>query len=105
MASPCSTQYSGGGDDATSTGSAVLRISHGRMAGLSGKTLEAVIDLKKQTEIKQVGGSFLSCRSWIWMPDRVEFEVSIDGVTFTRIAEINPAFPVQEMDPDNEGIR
>ena len=38
-------------------------------------------------------------RSWIWMPDRIEFETSADGVNFTRVAEIKPGFPQQEMDP------
>jgi hypothetical protein len=31
------------------------------------------------------------------MPDRIEFETSTDGVSFTRVAEIKPAFPQQEM--------
>jgi hypothetical protein len=33
------------------------------------------------------------------MPDRIEFETSADGVNFTRVAEIQPAFPQQEMNP------
>ena len=36
---------------------------------------------------------------WIWMPDRIEFEVSADGVSFTPVAEIRPAFPQREMTP------
>ena len=33
------------------------------------------------------------------MPDRVEFEVSTDGVTFTRAAEIKPGFSQTDMTP------
>ena len=33
------------------------------------------------------------------MPDRVEFEVSTDGVNFLQVAEIKPGFPQLEMTP------
>jgi hypothetical protein len=33
------------------------------------------------------------------MPDRIEFEISNDGSSFTRVAEIKPGFPQQEMNP------
>ncbi len=47
-----------------------------------------------------VGGSFLQVVSpWIWMPDRIEFDVSNDGANFTRVAEIKPGFPQREMTP------
>ncbi len=101
IASPYSTQYTGGGGDAIVDGlRGTANFASGEWQGYQGKTFEAVIDLQKQTEIKEVGGSFLQvARSWIWMPDRVEFEVSTDDVTFTRVARIKPAFPVQEMNP------
>ena len=33
------------------------------------------------------------------MPDRIEFETSMDGVNFTRVAEIKPNFPQRDMTP------
>jgi hypothetical protein len=99
--SPYSSQYTGGGDDAIIDGlRGTANFASGEWQGYQGKTFEAVIDLQKSTEIRNVGGSFLqSARSWIWMPDRVEFEASMDGSTFTKIAEIKPGFPQQEMEP------
>jgi putative alpha-1,2-mannosidase len=99
LVSSFNTQYTGGGDDAIIDG---LRgnenFASGEWQGFQGKTFEAVIDLQRETEIKSVGGSFLqAARSWIWMPDRIEFEASSDGAKFTRIAEIKPGFPQQEM--------
>ena len=99
IVSPYSWQYTGGGDDAIVDGlRGTPNFASGEWQGYEGKTFEAVIDLQKQTEIKSVGGSFLQvASSWIWMPDRIEFETSSDGVNFTRIAEIKPGFPQHEM--------
>jgi len=44
-------------------------------------------------------------RSWIWMPDRIEFETSTDGVNFKRVAEIKPGVPPEEMDPVMKDFR
>jgi putative alpha-1,2-mannosidase len=95
------SQYTGGGDNAIIDGlRGTPNFASGEWQGYQGKTFEAVIDLQKETEIRSVGGSFLQVvRSWIWMPDRIEFETSADGVNFTRVAEIKPAFPQQEMNP------
>jgi hypothetical protein len=95
------SQYTGGGDNAIIDGlRGTPNFASGEWQGYQGKTFEAVIDLQKQTEIKSVGGSFLQVvRSWIWMPDRIEFETSTDGMNFTRVAELKPEFPQQEMNP------
>jgi hypothetical protein len=95
------SQYNGGGNDAIIDGlRGTPNFASGEWQGYWGKTFEAVIDLQRETEIKQVGGSFLqSARSWIWMPDRLEFEVSDDGTTFRRVADFKPGFPREEMNP------
>jgi hypothetical protein len=95
------SQYTGGGDDAIVDGlRGNTNFASGEWQGYQGKPFEAVIDLQRATEINTVGGSFLqAARSWIWMPDRIEFEVSNDGVTFTRVGDIKPGFPQQEMNP------
>jgi hypothetical protein len=92
-------QYPGSSYDAIIDG---LRGNHnfaaGEWQGYWGKPFEAVIYLQRETEIREVGGSFLqSARSWIWMPDRLEFEVSNDGTSFTKIADWKPGFPQQDM--------
>ncbi|MGD9560707.1 MAG: GH92 family glycosyl hydrolase [Pyrinomonadaceae bacterium] len=94
-----SSQYTGDGDDGIIDSiRGNVNFSSGEWQGYQGKTFEAVIDLQRPTEIKEVGGGFLqSAGAWIWMPDRIEFEVSTDGTNFTKIAEIKPAFPQTEM--------
>jgi hypothetical protein len=52
------------------------------------------------TDISEVGAEFLQVAGpWIWMPDRIEFETSNDGVVFAQVAEIKPNFPQREMTP------
>lgn len=99
--SPYSTQYTGGGDNAIVDGiRGTVNFASGEWQGVQGKTYEAVIDLQRETEIKELGGSFLQVAGpWIWMPDRIEFETSADGVTFARAAEIKMGFPQTEMTP------
>jgi len=96
-----STQYTGGGDDAIVDGiRGTTNFASGEWQGIQGKPYEAVVDLQRETEIKNVGASFLQVASpWIWMPDRIEFETSMDGVNFARVAAIKPAFPQREMTP------
>lgn len=95
-----STQYTGGGENAIVDGiRGTVNFASGEWQGVQGN-YEAVIDLKRETEIKELGGSFLQVAlPWIWMPDRVEFEVSDDGTNFRRVAEIKPNFPQRELTP------
>jgi hypothetical protein len=104
IVSPYSSQYPGAGDDTIVDGlRGTPNFASGEWQGYQGRTFEAVIDLQRETEIREVGGSFLqAARSWIWMPDRLEFETSTDGVDFTRVAEIKPGFPQQEMEPETK---
>lgn len=99
--SPYSTQYTGGGDDAIVDGiRGTVNFASGEWQGVQGKTYEAVIDLQRVTQINEVGASFLQVAGpWIWMPDRVEFETSVDGTTFAKVAEIKPGFPERDMTP------
>mgnify|MGYP000938009751 FL=1 len=96
-----STQYTGGGDDAMVDGLRGTRnFASGEWQGYQGKVLEAVIDLKERRPVAEVGGSFLqTTRSWIWMPSRIEFESSDDGVNFTKLAEIKTDVPLTDETP------
>ncbi|MFN6964386.1 MAG: GH92 family glycosyl hydrolase [Pyrinomonadaceae bacterium] len=102
-----SSQYTGGGDNAIVDGiRGTTNFASGEWQGVQGKTYEAVVDLRRMTEIKELGASFLQVAGpWIWMPDRVEFEVSTDGASFVKAAEIRPAFPQDEMTPTIKEFR
>ena len=48
-----------------------------------------MIDLGEQKSIKSLGAGFLQdAGSWIWMPRRVEFEISRDGQTFKSVLTV-----------------
>ena len=57
--------------------------SGGGWQGYQGKDFVAVIDLGKVQKVSKLGAGFLQdAGSWIWMPSRVDVELSIDGKTF-----------------------
>ncbi len=61
----------------------------GEWQGYQPQDFVAVIDLKRETEIRKLGGGFLqSTRTWIWMPTRIKFEVSSDELNFRQVANI-----------------
>jgi predicted alpha-1,2-mannosidase len=84
------SQYTGGGDLALIDGiRGAANWSGGAWQGYQGKDLVAVVDLGEVQEVSKVGASFLQdIGSWIWMPSRVDVELSIDGKTF------GPAFSI-----------
>ncbi len=92
-------QYTGGGDEGLIDGiRGTTNFSAGAWQGYQAQDFIAVIDLQRETEIKKLGGGFLqNARSWIWMPTRVEFETSNDGVNFTKAGEIKTDIAVTEM--------
>ena len=94
-------QYTGGGDVGLIDGiRGTLNFASGEWQGYQPDDLIAVIDLQRETEIKRVGGGFLQdARPWIWMPTRIEFEVSNDNVNFQKVAEIKTTVAVDDMTP------
>jgi len=47
-------------------------------------------EFDKAREISGIGAGFLQdARSWIWMPVYAEFEVSTDGVNYTKVCRID----------------
>jgi hypothetical protein len=85
-----SSQYTGGGDLALIDGiRGTTNWSGGAWQGYQGKDLLALIDLGETQQVSTVGAGFLQdIGSWIWMPSRVEVELSLDGKTFS------PAFSI-----------
>lgn len=83
-------QYTGGGDIGLIDGiRGTTNFASGEWQGYQSQDFAAIIDLKREMEIKRVGGGFLQvARSWIWMPTRIEFAVSSDGKEFAKVAAI-----------------
>jgi hypothetical protein len=79
-----SSQYAGGGDNALIDGlRGTVNWSGGGWQGYQGKDFVAVVDLGSVQEISKVGAGFLQdVGSWIWMPTRVEVDLSTDGKNF-----------------------
>jgi len=90
LLSKYSSQYPGGGDFAVIDGiRGTTNWSGGAWQGYWGKDFVAVVDLGRTQTITKLGAGFLQeAGSWIWMPRRVEFEVSLDGQTFTHVLSI-----------------
>lgn len=101
IASKYNRQYTGGGDFGLIDGiRGSLNFASGEWQGYQNQDFVAVIDLQKETEISKLGGGFLQdARPWIWMPTRIEFEVSADNVNFRRVAEIKTDVAVEDMKP------
>src|SRR6185369_1736831 len=74
----------GGGDNALIDGlRGTVNWSGGGWQGYQGKDFVAVVDLGSVQEISKVGVGFLQdVGSWIWMPTRVEVDLSTDGKNF-----------------------
>ena len=77
-------RYPSGGDSALNDGlRGSLDFNDGRWQGYCGNGPDIVIDLGRETEIKQITCSFLNNQSsWIFLPVRVEFLISDNGTGF-----------------------
>lgn len=99
IASKYNRQYTGGGDDGLIDGiRGTTTFASGEWQGYQAQDFVATVDLKRETEIKKVGGGFLqSAGSWIWMPTHIVFEVSMDRQSFTLVADIKTDIPTTDM--------
>ena len=106
LLSQYSSQYPAGGDFAVIDGiRGTTNWSGGAWQGYWGKDFVAVVDLGKTQTISRLGAGFLQdAGSWIWMPRRVEFEVSLDGKTFTPVLSISNDVPDGSDAATNAGI-
>jgi hypothetical protein len=87
---PYSNQYTGGGDLALIDGQhGGPNFRTGSWQGYHGVDFEAVIDMGKVMNVNKISATFLQDqRSWIFMPEKVEFSVSQTGDSFKTIAVI-----------------
>ena len=93
-----SRQYNAGGDegliDNTRGG---LNWRTGGWQGYQDTDFEAVLDLLREQPLSVVGAGFCQdARSWIWMPRWVEFSVSSDGETFTKVGRLDTTVDEQD---------
>ncbi|MBI9016012.1 MAG: family 20 glycosylhydrolase [Phycisphaerae bacterium] len=64
---------------------------------------EAVIDLGQSQKINRIAANFLrSHNSWIFMPKRVNYAVSVDGQEFAEVAAKD--FPPRDKDQSTEAV-
>lgn len=87
---PYSSQYTGGGTLGLIDGQrGGPNFRTGSWQGYHGVDFEAVIDMGKITDISEIAASFLQDqRSWIFMPEKVEFSVSGNAKDYRIIAII-----------------
>jgi predicted alpha-1,2-mannosidase len=102
-----SNQYTGGGDNAIVDGiRGTTNFASGEWQGVQGKTYEAIVDLQRETEIKELGASFLQVAGpWIWMPVNIKFETSNNGTDWSQVADIKTDVPQTDMTPTIKEFR
>ena len=101
LQSEYSSQYTGGGDFALIDGiRGIANWSGGGWQGYRNKDVVAVVDLGSVQRVSKIGAGFLQdIGSWIWMPRRVEIELSVDGKTFSPAVTIP-----NEVSDQEEGV-
>lgn len=86
---PYSKNYTAGGDNALIDfirGGSDFRT--GEWQGYLGVDLDATIDLGEIQDVKKVSAGFTQhIPSWIFLPVKVSFEYSVDGISFTKFGE------------------
>ena len=100
ITSKYNTQYTGGGDTGLIDGiRGTTNFASGEWQGYQDQDFVATVDMQRETEIKSLGAGFLQvARSWIWMPTRIDFEVSSDNLNFRKVAEITTDVSVEDME-------
>ncbi len=98
LISTYSSQYTGGGDLALIDGiRGTTNWTGGAWQGYQGQDFVAVVDLGEVKEISQVGAGFLQdVGPWIWMPTRLDFELSIDGREFSTPVSVSNEVPEKQ---------
>ena len=84
------SQYTAGGDLSLIDGRrGALSWRSGRWQGYQAADVDAVLDLGSVQTLRGAGAGFLQdVRSWIWMPSTLTIDVSTDGETYRRVAEL-----------------
>ena len=96
------SQYTAGGEEGLIdqiTGGKEWRL--GAWQGYSGVDFVAIVDLGKTQELSRIGGNFIQeTKSWIFLPTKVNYYVSEDGINFTLLETIPT--PIHERDEQSQ---
>lgn len=97
LATAYSPKYPAGGTQALTDGArGTSDWRAGNWQGYEGESLDAVIDLRRSLGIRAIRVAFLQdAGAWIFLPPRVEYAVSDDGVDFRVVAKIDNPIPAQ----------
>jgi hypothetical protein len=86
---PASQKYPAGGAAALTNGMKGLNDYHMNWLGFEGSDMEAVIDLGRVDEVREIHTDFLQAViSWVFLPVRVEYCLSEDGEIWITAAEL-----------------
>lgn len=89
LSKPTDMYFSGGNDGLIDGIKGTSNWRKGDWHGYQNQDFEAVVDLKRETEISEISANFLQdTRSWILMPVKVEFYTSDDNKNFKLIGAI-----------------
>lgn len=106
-----SNSYPASGKNALTDGMrGTYNFSAGGWQGFEGVNLEATIDLQKLINVKKISAGFLSSvNDWIFFPTKVEFFVSTDEKSYSKIGEsinkiIKPANNISQTEIRNFSI-
>jgi len=94
---PYSESYKGSGEYTLVNGvRGSTSHSDGQWQAWEGKNMQVVIDLQQATEIHTISvGSLQNIGAWIFLPRKMEYFVSNDGISFKKVAEkLNEADPL-----------
>jgi len=84
-----SEKYPVGGAEALTDGLKGPADYHCNWLGFEGNELKAVIDLEEEQDISRISMDFLQDHnSWVWLPKKVKFFISQDGLIFKPVGEI-----------------
>ncbi len=97
LETPASTKYHNGDASALTDGLKGWRDYHFHWLGFEGEDMDAVVDLGETISITKIETDFLQdILSWVFMPEKVEFFVSLDGSTYTSVGEAINTVPPQQ---------
>jgi len=95
---PYSQQYPAGGPNSLIDGiRGANNFRTGDWQGYHGVDLSAIVDMHKEKEVSEIRIGFIQdMRSWIFMPEYVEFYISVDGKNFEKVGEMKNDIPERE---------
>ncbi|MFA8298748.1 MAG: GH92 family glycosyl hydrolase [Hyphomicrobiales bacterium] len=104
IAHPYGKQYTAGGNDALIDGIiGKENFSTGDWQGYRGHNIDAIIDMGKRKMINTISTGFIqNIRSWIWMPEKVEYYTSNDGINWSLALEVLNDIPKDQGDGINK---